>query len=130
SSGGTRQADVYSAGVMFYELLCGQTPMGTYLSPTQIREDLPKHVDDIVVLALAANAEDRYPTARDMINDVQRSFQEDDKPVAGISKRSLAVVIGGKLAVVGIAAAVLFATNPDTGNARKVKELRAEVALE
>ncbi len=130
STGGTRQADVYSAGVMLYELLCGQTPMGTYLSPTQIRDDLPKHLDDIVDLALASNSEDRYPTARDMINDVQRSFQDDDKPVAGISKRTLAIVIGGTLAVVGIAAAVLMATDPDAGARRKDEQLRAEIVRE
>lgn len=130
SSGGTPQSDVYSAGVIFYELLCGQTPMGTYLSPTQIRDDLPKHVDDIVDLALAANAEDRYPTARDMINDIQRSFQDEDKPAAGISKKTLAGVIGGTLVLVAVAAAVLLAADPDAGARRKDEQLRAEVIKE
>lgn len=130
STGGTPQADVYSAGVMLYELLCGQTPMGTYLAPTQIRDDLPKHVDDIVDLALAANAEDRYPTARDMINDIQRTFQEEDKPVAGISKRTIAFVIGGTLALVAVAAGVLMATDPDAGNRRKDEQLRADLVRE
>ena len=122
--------DVYSAGVLLYELLCGQTPMGTYLSPTQIREDLPKHIDDIVDLALAANAEDRYPTARDMINDIQRTFQDDDKPAAGLSKRTLAIVIGGTLTVAALAAGVLMLTDPDAGARRKDDLLRAEVAKE
>lgn len=130
STGGTVQADVYSAGVMLYELLCGQTPMGTYLSPTQIRDDIPKHVDDIVDLALASNSEDRYPTARDMINDVQRSFQDEDKPVAGISKRTLAFVIGGTLALVAMATVALMVFSPDSGNRRKDEQLRAQVVRE
>lgn len=73
--GGTAQADIYSVGVLLYELLCGQTPTGTFLSPTQLREDLPEHIDQIVELALAPNPEDRYPTAADMATDIQRSFQ-------------------------------------------------------
>lgn len=83
SQGATAQADVYSVGVVFYELLCGQTPEGTYLSPTQLRDDLPMHVDDIIDIAIAANPEDRYPSARDMINDLHRAFHpapERDPP--------------------------------------------------
>ncbi|MFZ5475518.1 MAG: protein kinase domain-containing protein [Myxococcota bacterium] len=128
SQGGGPQTDVYSAGVMFYELLCGQTPMGTYLSPTQIREDLPKHVDDIVDIAIAANAEDRYPSARDMINDIQRAFQDDDKPVAGLSKKALAAVIGLTVAVAGAVGVFVALNDPDDAAARKDQELRATLA--
>ncbi len=128
NQGGGPQADIYSAGIMFYELLCGQTPMGTYLAPTQIRDDLPKHVDDIVDLALASNAEDRYPTARDMINDIQRTFTDEDKPIVGLSKRMLAVVIGGSIAVIALAATVLLVTDPAAANKRKDDQARAEIA--
>lgn len=130
SQGGGASSDLYSAGVVFYELLCGQTPMGTYLAPSQIREDLPKHVDDIVDIAIAANAEDRYPTARDMINDIQRAFQDEDKPVAGLSKKTLAVVIGGTLAIFAIVGGVLAVTDEDKSAARKDEALRAQVAKE
>ncbi|MDP6932640.1 MAG: serine/threonine-protein kinase, partial [Myxococcota bacterium] len=71
---GAFPSDVYSVGVIFYELLVGQTPRGTYLSPTQLRGDLAHHIDDIVELAISESAEDRYRTAVDMLNDIQRSF--------------------------------------------------------
>jgi hypothetical protein len=130
SSGGTVQTDIYSVGVIFYELLCGQTPMGTYLSPTQVREDLPKHVDDIVDIAISANAEDRYPSARDMINDIQRSFTDDDKPAARTSKRAMAMVVGGSLLVL-LAIGGYFAVNNPAKLAKAQDDaLRAKVVRE
>ena len=94
---GTPPSDVYSLGVMLYELLVGQTPRGTYLSPTQLRGDLPEAIDDIVEIALAPNAEDRYPTPADMADHINRAFSGEsfhDGPTTNLRNVLLAVGIG------------------------------------
>lgn len=100
---GTPATDIYSVGVMLYELLVGQPPRGTYLSPTQLRGDLPEHIDDVVEIALGPNPSDRYPSARDMIVDIQRSFdQSDDEAPSGPNIRNMAIGVGVGVLLLGV----------------------------
>jgi len=99
---GTPATDVYSVGVMLYEMLVGQPPRGTYLSPTQLRGDLPEHIDDVIEIALGETPEERYPSARDMINDIKRSFNEDSSPApTGPDVKKIALGVGIGIALLG-----------------------------
>lgn len=113
---GTPQADLYSVGVIFYELLTGQPPRGTFFSPSQVREDLPAHVDQVVELALSPEGGDRYPSARDMVLDIQRAFEvrSDDNAVTPGSSRKTFIALGiGGLLVAGAAIYLLAGEKPD-----------------
>ncbi len=70
------RCDGYSAAVIFYEMLTGTAPIGTFQLPTMLRPDLPKAVNNVIELALAIAPEDRYQSARDFITDVQRMITE------------------------------------------------------
>jgi serine/threonine-protein kinase len=60
-----QRADVYAAGVIFYELLTGDLPLGRFNLPRERGLKVPASVDQVVVTALARNAEERFQTARD-----------------------------------------------------------------
>jgi len=79
------RSDVYSLGVVFYELLTGKRPYrgrqgavlldeiacGDTRPPRQLDDTVPKELDRICLKALAKRAADRYPTSLDLADDLR-----------------------------------------------------------
>jgi serine/threonine protein kinase len=93
------RSDVFSAGVIFYEMLVGAVPAGSFQLPTVKRPDLPEHVNTVAELALAQAPDDRYPSCSDFMTDLQRAFQDEFSPRAG-GGRPLITPIGWGLGLV------------------------------
>lgn len=114
------RSDLFSAGVIFYEMLVGTAPVGTFQLPRTRRPELPAHIDNVSELALANAPEDRYQTATDFINDIQRTFQDQslvEKPEA----KPLISPIGWVMAVVLVVFIAIIMFNLG-GNPRKKAE--------
>jgi serine/threonine protein kinase len=81
-----RRSDIFSAGVVFYELLTGERPFEgdsdlrslelvrqcQFAPPSTVDPDVPEPLDDIVERALARDPEDRYETADQMQSDLMQ----------------------------------------------------------
>ncbi|MCL1905893.1 MAG: Stk1 family PASTA domain-containing Ser/Thr kinase [Clostridiales bacterium] len=80
----TKKSDIYSAGVVFYEMLTGQLPFsgdtpisiamqhvqGELILPHQLNPKVPMGLSYVVMRAMRKNPETRYDSAREMMEAI------------------------------------------------------------
>ena len=79
------RSDIYSAGIVLYEMLSGRLPFegdsavsvaiqhlsSIPLAPREIKPDIPEQLELICMRAMASDLEKRYPSAETMIADLE-----------------------------------------------------------
>ena len=111
------RADIYSLGVVFYEMLTGELPIGRFAPPSK-KVQIDVRLDEVVLRALEKEPEQRYQHASEVKTDVEQIGSGPAAASKGSAVAAAAVSDRGFVAVLVTAlaaawAALLFATDGD-----------------
>ncbi len=124
----TARSDLYSLGIMFYEMLTGTLPFDGESSvavaikhlqevppaPSTIVSSLPPALDRIINRAIQKNPDARYQSARELVDELD-AFMVDPDGVYGVIPKSAAVWEDASTSAIGVQSA--------ESNFRKMQEI-------
>ncbi len=106
------RADVFAIGVVFYEMLTGQLPLGRFPTPSELGHGDPQ-LDAIVLKALESNRERRFQAASEIRHALDSNAAATQPSMRTRGARRWAPWALGSAAVLGAGAFGLASWQPD-----------------
>ena len=142
------RSDIYSAGVVLYEMITGRLPFegdsavsvaiqhinSIPLAPRELNEEIPEALETITLKAMAPNMERRYPSADAMLLDLEQfrknpeinfDFSSDDIYQPEIEPEAVSPV-GDTQVISGLGTAALSQKRPLRKKVRPMEDAEEE----
>jgi serine/threonine protein kinase len=71
------RADIFSVGVILYELITGRKPQGAFPPPQKVVPSIPRELDDLVMKCLQPAPMDRFKSASNLGRELGRVIQQN-----------------------------------------------------
>jgi hypothetical protein len=106
------RADIYALGVLLYEALVGEVPVGNFDPPSQRKPGLDARLDAIIARCLKTNPQDRYQKVSELVAELEPlvpAATELPRPVTTLERLKLGARAALRSATRALAVALVTA---------------------